>query len=356
MSSTTVSFQGPETAVPAARARALSVTTADAITRWLVHLEAANASANTRDGYARDVRSLQAFLAIRGPAAAADVRCIALADLRAWLGTFAATRKSGTVARAISAVRTWMRWLMRIGVLEASPAALLGTPKVARGLPRVLTVEQAGDLMKAPHAPEGDADGFRRVRDAAILELLYASGVRVDELVGVDEGHVDFRRFQVLVTGKGDRERLVPFGRPCAKALRAWLPLRRHALTHARTEDASSALFVSPAGKRVGARTVQRLVTRWGRQMGRPDAHPHALRHSCATHMMEGGANLRVIQEILGHAQLRTTGRYTHVSIRHLLREYHRAHPLGSRPLRFLSLGARRSRRRARRCRSRRSM
>jgi integrase/recombinase XerC len=181
--------------------------------------------------------------------------------------------------------------------------------------------------MEAPGgAPGSDAS---RSRDTALLEVLYGSGLRVSELVQLDLGSVSFGEGSVRVLGKGKKERIVPFGSKAAEALRAYLAHRAE-LRHPKTgEQDPAALFLGRSGARLGVRWVQKLVHRYGALgTGRPDLHPHALRHSCATHMLEGGADLRAIQEMLGHSSLSTTQRYTHLSLDKLLEVYDKSHPL----------------------------
>jgi integrase/recombinase XerC len=331
----------------AVRAHALPLTTASAIARWLVHLEGGSCAPRTREGYGRDLASLRAYVGTHVPAAAADVRAVSREVLRAWLGDYADGHSPASVARAIGATRSWMRWLLRLGVIASSPAHEIALPKVARPLPRPLTIAKAAELVEAPLDLHAEHRPWTRTRDRAALELLYASGLRVSELRGVDVGDVNLDDRQVLVRhGKGDRERYVPFGRAAAEAIAAWLPRREASLA---TRPAGSAdepaLFLSVRLGRIGVRALERAVQRWGRVVGQPEAHPHALRHTFATHLLEGGADLRAIQEMLGHARLSTTERYTHVTMHHVRKQYDRAHPLARRggpPRVFLSAKARR--------------
>jgi integrase/recombinase XerC len=263
-----------DSAPPAARARALHLTTADAIARYLVHLEAANAALNTRKAYGRDLGYLRSWLVEHAPTAAADVRALKLPELRAWLADFTLTRKTSSVARAVHAVRSWMRWLKKLGYVADAPADLLANPKVRRGLPRFLSPPAAKALVEAP-AADG-ARTFALARDAAVLELFYSSGLRVSELAGLDLVDVEWTRREVLVTGKGSRERVVPFGGPCAEALSAWLSVRASVAKLARYDP--DALFLSRWGCRLTTRTLQRVVKRWGRRRrgGPPSARAEA--------------------------------------------------------------------------------
>jgi integrase/recombinase XerC len=301
------------------------MTASDAIVRFLSHLEAErNASKNTRVAYGHDLRSLDAFLKEREAPGADDVGAIDVYALRGWLGMLARTHSPSSVARKIAAVRTWMKWLRRNGTIGASPADELASPKVRRPLPTFLGVDAAKEVVESP-----PTDTPLGLRDRAVLEVLYGSGLRVSELAGLDLGDVDLDRAEVRVLGKGRKERLVPLGGKSVEALRAWLAVRSIVLHRKlRTQD-PRAFFLSPRGARLGARAIQSMVHKYGvLGAGRADLHPHALRHTCATHMLGGGADLRAIQEMLGHASISTTQRYTHVSIEHLMKVYDQAHPL----------------------------
>jgi integrase/recombinase XerC len=301
------------------------MTAGEAIARFLSHLEAErNASPHTRAAYGTDLASLDAFLTERESRGAKDVRAIDVYALRGWLGGLARTHAPSSVARKIAAARTWMKWLRRMGAIDASPADELASPKVRRPLPTFLGVDAAKEVVESP-----SLDTPLGVRDRAILEVLYGSGIRVSELWGLDLEHVDLGAGEARVLGKGRKERVVPLGGKSIDALRAWLAVRGE-VVHAKlgTQD-PKALFLSPRGSRLTIRSVQLLVQRYGiLGAGRADLHPHALRHTCATHMLGGGADLRAIQEMLGHASLSTTQRYTHVSVEHLMKVYDQAHPL----------------------------
>jgi integrase/recombinase XerC len=301
------------------------MTASEAIARFLSHLEAErNASKHTRAAYGHDLASLDAFLKARESRGATDVRAIDVYALRGWLGILARTHSPSSVARKVAAARTWMKWLRRNGTIESSPADELASPKVRRPLPTFLGVDAAKEVVESP-----PGDTPLGLRDRAILEVLYGSGLRVSELAGMDLGDVDLGGAEARVLGKGRKERVVPLGGKSLEALRAWLAARP-AVVHAKhgTQD-PRALFLSPRGARLGVRAVQTLVRKYGiLGAGRGDLHPHALRHTCATHMLGGGADLRAIQEMLGHASLSTTQRYTHVSIEHLMKVYDQAHPL----------------------------
>ncbi len=296
--------------------------------RFVSYLEVERrASPRTVAAYARDVAELEAHLGEQG----SDVTNVDVYALRRWLGELARRNSPASIARKISAIRAFMRFLRKRGVLTRSPADELSAPKVRRPLPTFLSVDAAGALMTAP---DEERRGGRR--DRAMLELLYGAGLRVSELVSLDVACVDVANRTVRVAGKGGKERVVPFGEACAKALVAYTeerPFLFPARPRAGAARVESALFVSRRGSRITVRAVQALVSRHGVVgAGRADVHPHALRHTCATHLLDGGADLRAIQEFLGHASLSTTQRYTHVSVEHLFRVYDAAHPLARKP------------------------
>jgi integrase/recombinase XerC len=283
-------------------------------------------SAHTVSAYQRDLLQLDAY------ARAAVKRDIAVGEVdkllvRAWLGQLARTVSSTSIARKMAALRTFFRYLERRGLAKPGAMSLLRSPKVRRKLPAFLSPDSAAEVMVAP--VEHEADAADRLRDAAALELMYGSGLRVSELVGLDLDDISFDRDELRVFGKGSKERVVPLGSAARAALSAYLA-RRTALRHPKTGQADpKALLLNRHGGRLSVRWVQKLTRRYGAHgAGRPDLHPHALRHSCATHMLEGGADLRAIQEMLGHRSLSTTQRYTHVSISQLVAVYDKAHPL----------------------------
>jgi integrase/recombinase XerC len=249
-------------------------------------------------------------------------------SLRAWLGNLAQHLSAASIARKLSSVRALYVFLGRSGEVRENPAALIQSPKLSRGLPLVLRPEAAAEVMEVPSNSDG-GDGVEALRDRVMLELLYGSGLRVSELAALDLHDVSTRACEVRVLGKGRKERLVPLSGKALAALEQYVP-RRAELAHPRTRQLDDkALLVTRRGKRLGVRRIQALVQRYGALgAGRPDLHPHALRHSCATHLLEGGADLRVIQELLGHSSLSTTQRYTHVSLDQLLTVYDKAHPL----------------------------
>ncbi len=296
----------------------------EAIAGFHVYLESERrASPRTVEEYGADLRGLRAFTEERGSKALHDVRAVDVYLLRGWLGLLARKHAPASIARKVAAVRTWMRWLRRKRIIDTCPADELATPKVRRGLPTLLSVDAAREVVEAPRA-----DTAEGVRDRAVLELLYGSGLRLSELCGLDLHAIDLKQAEARVVGKGNKERIVPLGQPCVEALSRWLEVR-HELVNPERPEAANALFLSVTGRRLYPRKVEQLVSDYGKLgAGRADLHPHALRHTCATHMLDGGADLRAIQELLGHASLSTTQRYAHVSMEHLMRVYDAAHPL----------------------------
>jgi integrase/recombinase XerC len=275
----------------------------------------------TVETYGRALRELRAFLVRE--TFALDATRVKTGVLRAWLASLFGTCSSATLARKIASVRSFYRFLVKKRMAKENPAAALKSPKVKRTLPRFLTVDEAFRVVDAPKNDTARAEPLR-MRDAAILELLYGAGIRVSELATLRMGDVDLAAGQLRVLGKGNKERIAPFGGAARAALEEYLALRPSLLR--RELDA---LFLGARGTALGARQVQNIVQRYGALgAGRGDLHPHALRHSCATHLLDAGADLRSIQEMLGHASLSTTQRYTHVSVDRLMEVYDRAHPM----------------------------
>jgi integrase/recombinase XerC len=253
-----------------------------------------------------------------------DLESIDLRALRSWLANQQALGKARTtMSRRATAVRVFTAWLHRTGRNGTDPGALLGSPKPHRTLPPALRVDEVRALLDAAAAHVDD--GPAGLRDVAVLELLYATGIRVGELCGLDVDDVDRERRVVRVLGKGRKERTVPFGRPAERALDEWLRRGRPALA---VPGSGPALFVGARGGRVDQRSVRRMVhVRLEEVPGAPDLGPHGLRHTAATHLLEGGADLRTVQELLGHASLATTQIYTHVTTDRLRQAYRQAHP-----------------------------
>lgn len=282
-----------------------------------------NRSAHTVRAYLGDARSLLAHLVARSPDSA--VRELDLPLLRSWLAEQAATGVARTtMARRASAARTFTAWLTATGRLPRDPGLRLGSPKAHRTLPAVLGTEQAASAMNAATSGAAQRDPMA-LRDRLIVELLYATGIRVGELCGLDLDDLDRERRVLRVLGKGNRERTVPFGGPADTALEDWL---RHGRPAFAVPASGRALLLGRRGKRLDPRQARTVVHEVVAAIpGAPDLGPHGLRHSAATHLLEGGADLRVVQELLGHASMATTQLYTHVSIERLRKVHDQAHP-----------------------------
>jgi integrase/recombinase XerC len=280
-------------------------------------------SEHTRRAYLGDLRSLFDFVAQRAPDA--GISGLTLPILRSWLAALAATGAARTtLARRTSAVKTFTAWAVRRGLMASDPAARLQMPKARRTLPAVLRQDQALDAMAAAKSGAQQRDPLA-LRDRLIVELLYASGIRVSELCGLDIDDVDTSRRLLRVLGKGNKQRTVPFGAPAVAALTAWLSDGRPALA---TKDSGPALLLGARGRRLDPRQARTVVHQTMAAVdGAPDIGPHGLRHSAATHLLEGGADLRVVQELLGHSSLATTQLYTHVTVARLRAVHDQAHP-----------------------------
>ena len=320
----------------------------DALEEFGRHLRAERGrSAHTERAYLGDIRSLLEFAAqsaaSRGghvggdvlraggevlPARGADGGGLAAIDLpllRSWLAAMTRAGLSrATIARRSAAARAFCAWAVRTGRLSVDPAVRLASPRRDRALPGVLAQSEATALLDIAGVAADDGDPVH-LRDRAALELLYATGVRVGELVALDVDDVDFERRTIRVLGKGAKERVVPFGVPAARALQAWLTQGRPALA---ASSSGAALLLGRRGGRVDQRQVRAAVhALMSHVEGAGDLGPHGLRHSAATHLLEGGADLRSVQELLGHATLHTTQLYTHVSVERLKATYEQAHP-----------------------------
>ena len=320
------------------------------IHRFLEHLEAdRNLSPHTVRAYEGDLLRFLDFLArdfLARPAEEVrpeEVDGLAVRSFLAALHGQGLERRSQ--ARALSAVRSLLRFACREGTLAANPAQGVPTPRLPKTLPRHLRPGEVEALIEAPAAATDPSPGSAAAplaaalarRDRAVLELLYAAGLRVGELVGLDWGAIDLPARVLRVLGKGGKERMVPFGRPAAAALHRWL-LDWEAVRAAMPQSAAGAggldggrdepVFLNHRGGRLSDRSVRRIIDRWVEQTALArGVHPHTLRHTFATHLLEGGADLRSIQELLGHASLSTTQKYTHVEVERLLTVYRGAHP-----------------------------
>ena len=280
-------------------------------------------SEHTRRAYLGDLRSLFDFLAQRAPDA--ELRTLSLPVLRSWLAAQAAggTARS-TLARRTSAVKTFTAWAVRRGLMTEDPATRLQVPKARRTLPSVLRQDQAIGAMDAAKSGAEQGDPLA-LRDRLIVEMLYATGIRVSELCGLDVDDVDTSRRLLRVLGKGDKQRTVPYGEPAHVALTQWLTDGRPALVAA---GSGAALLLGARGGRLDPRQARTVVHQTMTAVtGAPDSGPHGLRHSAAPHLLEGGADLRVVQELLGHSSLATTQLYTHVTVARLRAVHDQAHP-----------------------------
>ncbi len=305
--------RSPET--PSARDQALLAGFSDYLA-----LERRN-SPHTVRAYEGDVRSLLETL----DAAGVRVEAARVPDLRRWLAAMQAGGASAsTLQRRIGAVRVFFGWLRREGLVAEDPTVGLRSPKVGRRLPRTLSRREADELFAAATASAAETDGPQGRRDVAILEVLYGSGLRVGELCGLDVTSPDLGNATVRVLGKGDKERTVPLSAPAVTAIRHWLAVRDQWAT----PQAGAALFLGVRGARIDARVVRRVVHQAVRAVpNAEDQGPHGLRHAMATHLLEGGADLRSVQEMLGHASLATTQIYTHLTDARVRAAFEQAHP-----------------------------
>ena len=302
------------------------------IERYMQYLQyERNASPHTIRNYRSDLMQFRNFLAQSPggggqPSAKVSLKSVDGLRIRGFLAhLFAEEKKKSSIARKLAAVRAFFKFLSRERVLAENPAAAVSTPKQARTLPRIMTEEEMNDFLDriAQGAQTGDP---ALIRDRAILELLYASGLRVSELVGLDLRHVNFGDGMVLVRGKGNKERIVPFGSKAREAIEAYLPVREKVLHETKTH--LPALFLNTRGGRLTARSVDRLLKKYVRRLGpNVKVSPHSLRHAFASHLLAEGADLRAIQEMLGHKSLATTQKYTQVSIKQLMEVYDKTHP-----------------------------
>ena len=300
------------------------------ITQFLEHLRyERNVSQHTLRNYASDLEQFVDYLSPADPQnSRRDLPTITDIDhltIREWLASLhTAQKKKTSVARKLAALRTFFQFLVREELLELNPAKLVATPRLEKKLPRHLSVEEAIKFIETP-----DTQTDLGKRDRAMLELMYATGVRVSELTTLNLTDIDFQNKLIRVTGKRRKERILPFGDPAAEALRNYLETRERLLLQARVSERDvEAVFLNYQGTRIATRSVGRMVEKYIRICaGMHDISPHALRHSFATHLLDSGADLRDIQELLGHARLSTTQIYTHVSMEKLIEVYDKTHP-----------------------------
>ncbi|WP_298434811.1 tyrosine recombinase XerC [Geobacter sp.] len=287
-----------------------------AIASFLRHLETErNASPHTREAYRSDLDQFRQFVCGELGQAAAPGAVTHLL-IRRWLAQLHRSHQKSSIGRKLAAVRALFKHLVRTGSLARNPAELVSTPKREKKVPYHLNIDEATALVEAPKAPD-----LLSLRDRAILETLYSCGLRVSELTGLDVGGLDLADGTVRVLGKGGKERVVPVGSHARSALGAYLAARSH-------PPVGTPLFLNARGGRLTSRSVRRVVDNHILRLATMRRiSPHTLRHTFATHMLEGGADLRAIQELLGHASLSTTQKYTHVGIDRLMEVYDRAHP-----------------------------
>ncbi|MET7947674.1 tyrosine recombinase XerC [Micromonospora sp. NPDC005324] len=306
----------------------------DAVDDFAEHLSRVrNRSSHTVRAYVTDLVSLLDHAVRMG---CVDLTELDLSVLRSWLAKQRTTGAARTsLARRAASARAFSAWAHRAGLLPADVGAALASPRAHRDLPNVLRADQAATLVEAPSrqapptnppAESGSSEAAEAVplRDRVLLELLYATGVRVSEACGLDVGDVDHGRRVIRVFGKGGRERSVPYGVPAQRALDDWLRRGRPAMVGARSADA---LLLGARGGRLNPTTARQIVGAYAEAAGLPRTSPHDLRHSAATHLLEGGADLRAVQELLGHSSLASTQIYTHVSVERLRAAYRQAHP-----------------------------
>lgn len=295
------------------------------IKKYLLYLTfERNFSENTVRAYEIDLAQFDAFMEeqlatdrIRPK----DIDKLAVRHFLAWLQKEGLTKKS--IARKLACIRSFLKYLCREGVIEFNPAAHLSTPKIEKTLPSFLDVVQASKAMELPN--RSDIFGLR---DAAILELLYSTGIRLTELIGLNISSIDPVGELVKVIGKGKKQRIVPVGRKALEALRAYLEKRHELLEQGRSKGTVEALFLNRSGGRLSARSVQKIVAKYLRLVSHvQQVSPHVLRHTFATHMLDAGADLKAVKELLGHVSLSTTQVYTHVTLDRLKKVYDQAHP-----------------------------
>jgi len=300
------------------------------IEQFLEHLRyERNVSAHTLRNYASDLEQFLNHIAPpdtkSGKRQTPEIKTIDHLTIREWLAQLhSAQKKKASIARKLAALRTFFQFLVREGLLESNPAKLVSTPRLEKKLPKHLSIEEVTRFIETPD-PETDLGK----RDRAMLELMYATGIRVAELTTLDLRDIDFRNQLIRVTGKRRKQRIVPFGDPAANAIRTYLDIRETFLFHAPVSKRDEeALFLNYQGTRITTRSVGRMVEKYIKICaGIHQISPHALRHSFATHLLDSGADLRDIQELLGHARLSTTQVYTHVSMEKLIEVYDKAHP-----------------------------
>jgi integrase/recombinase XerC len=300
----------------------------DLLDRYVSYLRyERNASPHTIRNYNSDLLQFRDYLKGGNADAVVDVRAVDALSIRGFLAhLFEREKKKTSIGRKLAAVRAFYKFLAKEGVLAANPAATVSTPKLDKTLPRIMTEEEMNNFLNRVAEAVKTGESIMR-RDRAILELLYASGLRVSELAGLDLRSVSFGDSMLLVRGKGRKERIVPFGSKAKDALNDYLPIREKIMMEAK-KSGQTALFLNTKGARLTTRSVDRLLKKYVRTFGpNVKVSPHSMRHAFASHLLTEGADLRSIQEMLGHKSLATTQKYTQVSIKQLIDVYDKTHP-----------------------------
>jgi len=280
-----------------------------------------NLSLHTQRNYISDLNQFKEFLKRENPKI--KIGEIDSTIIRSYLGFIYKRNRKSSIARKLASLRTFFRFLLRLGILEKIPASLSSTPRLEKHIPSFLSVDEMFTLLEMP-----DKTKLQGLRDKAIMETLYSSGLRVSELVEMNEDDLDLNLGIIKIMGKGKKERIVPIGNKAIEALKDYLKSRKMISKHQQPCSLNPPVFLNYRGARLSTRSVARIINKYIKQCGLlKNISPHSLRHTFATHMLDAGADLRAIQELLGHVSLSTTQRYTHVSIDKLMEVYDKAHP-----------------------------
>lgn len=296
------------------------------IDAWGVYLRANLAvSEHTLRAYVSDLRSFTTYCQVDELSTENIRSVVTLRAIRAWLASLVQQGKSrSTISRRTASIRSFTAWAYRRGYLDSDPGLLVTSARGDQKLPQVQTPSDTAELLSYAATRTREENSPAAIRDWAILETIYATGIRVSEVCSLDTTSIDQQGMTLRVIGKGNKERVVPFTRACLSALQAWLSHGRQSLA---IPEAGRALFVGDKGRRIDPRVIRSMIHRMCAQAGVRDLAPHALRHTAATHILAGGADLRAVQEMLGHSSLQTTQRYTHVDAQRLSAIYKQAHP-----------------------------
>lgn len=296
------------------------------IDAWGVYLRANLAvSEHTLRAYVSDLRSFTTYCQVDELSTENIRSVVTLRAIRAWLASLVQQGKSrSTISRRTASIRSFTAWAYRRGYLDSDPGLLVTSARGDQKLPQVQTPSDTAELLSYAATRAREENSPAAIRDWAILETIYATGIRVSEVCSLDTTSIDQQGMTLRVIGKGNKERVVPFTRACLSALQAWLSHGRPSLA---IPEAGRALFVGDKGRRIDPRVIRSMIHRMCAQAGVRDLAPHALRHTAATHILAGGADLRAVQEMLGHSSLQTTQRYTHVDAQRLSAIYKQAHP-----------------------------